>query len=98
MSDLRQESALVVKLSQLMLRKLEINRHKPDWMLEDVGNLIGKLMDEVEELIDAVAACEVLGNSSHRDIEVWNEAADVANMAAMVANVTTGQTFTGGTK
>ncbi len=98
MSDQRQESALVGRLSQSMLHKLEVNRHKPNWMNEDIGSLIGMLKSEVEELIDAVTACKMLGNSDHRDIEVWNEAADVANMAAMVANVATGQTLDGGSE
>lgn len=68
----------VVKLAQLMEYKLRLNDHKPDWTSEDLPSLFEKLEGETYELYDAI------NMETPRD--AWLEAADVANMAMMVAD------------
>jgi hypothetical protein len=82
-STWRHEAELVGKLSATQIGQLERNRHKNHWRSEDLSLdfLIGRLREEVEELI---------ANPSS-----WEEAADVANFAAMIADrseVDTGDT------
>jgi NTP pyrophosphatase (non-canonical NTP hydrolase) len=80
-----EERTLVHKLEKRMLHKLRKNQHKSHWREEPVDWLLMRLKEEVAELEQAVM-CEP-GES------IWNEAADVANIAAMVADVCT---FAGG--
>ena len=74
----REENSLVEDMATNMRRKLAANRHKRHWLNEEVTDayLIGRLREEVDELEAAVAAGE----------ETWPEAADVANLAAMIAD------------
>jgi hypothetical protein len=70
---------LVQKGTEVMLEKLRQNAHKPGWRAESRAHLLTRLREEYMELHDAI----VDGNPS---AEVWREAADVANLAFMVAD------------
>lgn len=72
---------IVAAFGELMIKKLEENDHKPGWMDCELSWLTDKLRDEVCELDDA--ACQ-----EHPDRSaIGLEAADVANMALMIADV-----------
>lgn len=65
-----------------MANALERNRHKGDrdnWLGDHPDALLRRVRQEVEELETAIAS----GASAN---DVWGEAADVANMAAMAAD------------
>lgn len=79
MSTERQEIRLVDEISIAMRWKLRQNAHKQIWTKGNPRRLLYLLRLEFEELVDAVFANE----STER---VWEEAADVANIAAMVAD------------
>jgi hypothetical protein len=71
---------LVSNLARFMRAKLELHADKGDnWQSCDLSWLLARLRQEVNELGTAVA-------SSTNIAVVWSEAADVANMAAMVAD------------
>lgn len=82
MSREPEEQRLVSEIAARMLRKLRLNGHKAHWSEASLDYLLHRLKEEYEELL---AAC--YDNSSTGE-EIANEAADVANMAAMVADVT----------
>lgn len=75
-SDRRDEAALAGRMALEMQAKLADNRGKLHWRHPDVddGYLVERLADEVLEMLDAPPT------------EVWSEAADVANFAAMIAD------------
>ena len=75
------EIGLVSELGRRQISKLTMNRDKLHWLDSSVpiSYLIGRLVDEVSELVDAVTQ----GLSGW---DVWGEAADVANFAAFVAD------------
>lgn len=60
------------------------NQAKGDWRIEDVERLYDKLDDELDELADAIFI--IRSNSRERTEEIIKEAADVANLAMMVAD------------
>ena len=74
-SDVGGGRALVDRLSAAQLSKLALNRHKLHWRDASVPEayLAERLMEEVLELLSADGP------------EAWAEAADVANLAAMIA-------------
>jgi hypothetical protein len=78
-SDQDDESNLVEWLGDVMAVKLRTNRGKLHWLsaMMPVDELLAKLDDEVNELRNAVV------NDTD---SVWEEAADVANFAAMIAD------------
>jgi len=70
---------LLRKIAQWQRAKLDLNANKgDDWLACDLGWLRKRLDEEVKEL----AAAVMTGNVGL----IWSEAADVANMAAMVAD------------
>ena len=73
-SDWRDEAELVGKLASTMTSQLERNRSKNHWRSEDcsVAYLIRRLREEVDEL--------------EQNPDSWEEAADVANFAAMIVD------------
>ncbi len=73
------EAALAVRMERAMREKLAIHTHKAHWSRATEMYLAGRLADEVGELLRAIAE----GGSPS---EVWAEAADVANLAAMLAD------------
>lgn len=79
-SDIGDETALADGMRAAMLRKLERNRGKLHWRDAEVRDtyLINRLREELMELEEAVAS-----GSAQR---TWDEAADVANFAAMLAD------------
>jgi predicted house-cleaning noncanonical NTP pyrophosphatase (MazG superfamily) len=79
MSDYRQEAEIANRLRDEMMFKLAKNRHKTHWLDSDLSYLIDRLDDEVAEL--------------KRDPS-WEEAADVANFAAMIADAAGWQPWT----
>ena len=65
------------RMSEVMLTKLEENHHKGHWRGCSSGYLLGRLYEEVGELYESI---------STEDGCHWGEAADVANLAAMIAD------------
>lgn len=76
----RDEGLMVTALSAYMRRKLELDRHKGDWREDPVLVLCAKLVDEVSELVFAIA-------ENQSDEEVWRKAGDIANYAGFIAVV-----------
>ena len=76
MNRIDQEHEAVSSLRMSMLRKLRKNAHKPSWRYDTPKNLLVQLIEEVEELEEA------LRTGSFQDI--LDECADVANFAAMI--------------
>jgi hypothetical protein len=70
------------RVAARMEEMLNVNAHKGGrgmWLNDDPRDLLARVRQEVDELEEALAA----GASPKT---VWEEAADVANMAAMVAD------------
>lgn len=84
MSTQEQEQDLVNSLMIGMRRKLRENRHKTYWADPAVPMivLVSSLLEEVSELVEAVS----IGDPRITKSEVWSEAGDVANLAAMIAD------------
>ena len=84
-SDAGDEDDLADAMRASMRRKLERNRGKLHWREPAVTDayLLGRLRDEVDELERAAASGSV------RD--AWDEAGDVGNFAAMIADRQTGR-------
>ena len=61
-----------------MVRKLAVNRHKSHWRNSGLDFFSKRIVEEMGELREVVLA----GASVE---EVWDEAADIANFAAMIA-------------
>jgi len=70
------ETELLEKITGHMQDRLEANSHKRNWRFFKTTELLDHLKDEVRELERALINGE----------NVWHEAADVANLAAMVAD------------
>jgi len=64
------------KFSQAMEQKLQLNDHKEHW--SDCSNewLFHRLLEEISELYDSI----------NQDINIADEAVDVANFAMMIAD------------
>lgn len=60
-----------------MISKLEKNRHKKHWSKVDAEYLFNRLIEEVEELRDALTGT---------DGDIVSECCDVANFAMMIAD------------
>ena len=84
----REERALAFSLHEHMLAKLRENRGKRHWLECSPQFLIDRLHEEVEELEQALGG--YLEEGSAEDSDVWREAADVGNFAAMLAENATG--------
>jgi len=74
----------IPRLLVAMFDKLAANRHKPHWRRQPPRELWGELCNEVIELLE-----EVVRDGTAE--AVWAEAADVANLAMMVADAYTTQ-------
>jgi hypothetical protein len=72
----------VAWFSQEMERKLRENDHKSSWLLETPVALLERVGEEFAEL-----SWEVRENTKGGPLRILREAADVANMAMMVADV-----------
>lgn len=70
----------VQRLAMWMETKLRANDHKGGWSIGEAGYLFAKLHEECGEL--ARAFCEEPDRNA-----VWQEAADVANVAMMIADI-----------
>ena len=81
MSQYREEKQIVEQLSNGMLTKLAQNRHKPYWRWGADTNqkLLALLKEEVEELQAAL--------QQGRLEDIYTECCDVANYAAMIADI-----------
>jgi len=79
MSRKEQEQHLVTVLSEMCLEKLKENRDKVHWNQVGFDWLFARLKDEMAELEEAVRLQKPA-------IDVWKEAADVANFAAFIAD------------
>lgn len=74
----------VQKFAYLMECRLNCNSHKPGWKNEDASTLIVRLRDQLEEL--NATTIYPRDDGYHASV-VGDEAADVANFAMMVADV-----------
>lgn len=83
MSTLRDEAALAGRMAFEMQKKLATHSDRPHWRQSDLGFLIERLAEEVGELIEEAHGMRY---------DVWSEAADVANFAAMIADLCVGGT------
>lgn len=93
MSEMENENELTLRpevhaFAQAMERKLRANDHKPGWKQDDPGALMDRVEEEAIELRCAASAWRISGLRRTTIAEhVLEEAADVANMAMMVADV-----------
>lgn len=78
MSTPREEAAIVSRMAYEMQAKLAQHSDRPHWRTSEKGYLFERMVEEGAELLDAI-------NRGTAD-EVWAEAADVANFAAMLAD------------
>jgi NTP pyrophosphatase (non-canonical NTP hydrolase) len=78
--EVRQE---VKRFAEVMERKLQENDHKGGWRGEHPAWLLGRLLEEISELEEA------LRQANRRAIE--RECADIANFAMMIADQTQDQ-------
>lgn len=77
--DADQEAQTVAKLLGMMRLKLAENRHKQNWLSQTLEHLRFCLLQELREIDDAIDDCKTPD-------EIWREAADVANLAMMIAD------------
>jgi NTP pyrophosphatase (non-canonical NTP hydrolase) len=92
----------VLAFARLMERELRANDHKPGWKNDRIGQLAPRVVQEADELLRAVRRLEerwgehLCGGPDRGSVRmsdadmrqsVVEEAADVANMAMMVADV-----------
>jgi NTP pyrophosphatase (non-canonical NTP hydrolase) len=75
--DLDADEKSVTGFAVKMILKLEKNRHKKHWSTVDAEYLFNRLLQEVEELRDALAGT---------DGDIVSECCDVANFAMMIAD------------
>lgn len=73
----------VAAFARLMEQELLANDHKGGWQNDNPRALAARVVEEAHELLDA---CSIRGVEKRRE-RVAEEAADVANMAMMVADV-----------
>jgi len=83
----------VQNFAQEMERKLRDNEHKGNWLNTDLLDMLDKLTEEKQELVRAVKKHNANYYSPNQPIDknimqqVTDEAADVANIAMMVADI-----------
>ena len=77
------EAALLRRFTDVMREKLEENTYKSSWREMTTSSLMRRLIQETEELALALIVFARTGDP----FEVTREAADVANFAAMIADV-----------
>lgn len=80
MSRIEDEQRIVRDLGVMQLGKLRANKHKADWRKSHTDDLVQLLDAEVAELREALKTCK----RGH----VVMECADVANIVAMIADIT----------
>ena len=74
-----EEQRIVEQLSNGMMVKLAKNRHKTIWTEASIKGLLDFLDQEVAELAKAI-------HENHTKAEIYDECAEVANYAAMIAD------------
>jgi hypothetical protein len=82
-SELRPE---VLKFAQAMERQLRANDHKGTWKYDAPDRLCDRIKDELDELEHVLPGLPFYSTTGTPD-EILKEAADVANFAMMVADV-----------
>lgn len=78
----------VIAMAVAMEERLRANDHKPGWKNDYPMWMVNRCRDELRELDDAVTAMRFQGWSKARAESVRREAADVANFAMMVMDLT----------
>jgi len=78
----RDNEKLVEEFGKHMLKKLNENNHKTHWRHCEVEYLVDRLVQESDELFTAI-------EDEHSPEEIIRECADVANFAAMIADMYT---------
>lgn len=82
MSTPRDEAALAGRMAMEMQKKLALHSDRRHWRESSRGYLYERLREEVGELWELVSNPDQIDNID----ELWAEAADVANFAAMLAD------------
>jgi len=90
MSTVLEEILLIRKLSKECENKLELNSKKQHWKSLTPKELMVLLKDEVKELEKCIDDTEDTWDRK----KAWGEAADVANIAAMIADNLSNNRFT----
>lgn len=70
------DQTLITEFGKIMVEKMRKNKHKAHWSTVSQSWLLKRLAEEMVELSDAILM----------DGDVVAEAADVANIAAMIAD------------
>lgn len=83
LADCRPE---VLAFALLMERELRANDHKGGWKNDNLFNLLERAQEELQELEDVLSPGTRASLADWRS-QVASEAADVANMVMMVADV-----------
>lgn len=86
MSTLEEENEIVEDLAIMMRGKLRSNSHKASWREEDVDiwYLVSRLEQETKELVAELRKLEIKETTPAK---VRMECADVANIAAMISDI-----------
>lgn len=84
MTTRAEEHAAVSRFTFHMLSKLRANAWKGDWLDDDAESLLARAKEELSELEEALAA---LPRGPMQLRKIIREAADVANMVMMVADL-----------
>lgn len=79
MEELRPEVLRMAQGMERRLREYDETRGRTGWKQCNMAQLVDHLREEVNELIDAVI-------DESGSVVVWAEAADIGNMAMMVAD------------
>lgn len=88
MSTRKEETDAIDWLAVTQLAKLRANAHKSHWREESMGWLLDRLREEAGELSNAILQLDSSGNKTEElKRAVISECADVANFAAMIADV-----------
>lgn len=77
--SLMSETILTSRMVRAMRKKLEVHSDKGHWNTCTIEYLMKRLGEEFQELAEAI-------DSGVTPDEVWAEAGDVANFAAMIAD------------
>lgn len=85
--DEAEERRLVDVLRPYQLQKLEERRSKGHWQSQDVDDLVKHLREEVDELVWELEASAWESDYPGAREKVAREAADVACLAAMIADI-----------
>jgi NTP pyrophosphatase (non-canonical NTP hydrolase) len=86
MSTRKEEHVAVAAFTVHMLNKLRSNAHKGHWADDSLDELVERVQEELDELVAEIKRPRKNKLSMTRLKKIISEAADVANMAMMIAD------------